>query len=177
MNFSTKRITQEYSNIRRNLDPNFDPDKIINMQDLWELNADYSRGTFDIVLERENLSVYYLTVHYAKRQSAAFLFFREGGGLSVLPDEINRLVAEFLAPNYVTLRLKMEHKEGYPFNGILWSLVDFGENMHRLYLRKYYEDLIAEYNCESATGWSPATGLDRNILSMLCKINNFDELQ
>jgi hypothetical protein len=200
MNFSTKRITQEYSDIRRHLDPNFDPDKIINMQDLWELNADYSdsricaasresanmqeftdaycsRGTFDIVLERENLSVYYLTVHYAKRQSAAFLFFREAGGLSVLPDEINRLVAEFLAPNYVTLRLKMEHKEGYPFNGILWSLVDFGENMHRLNLRKYYEDLIAEYNCESATGWSPATRLDRNILSMLCKINNFDELQ
>ena len=42
MNFSTKRITQEYSDIRRHLDPNFDPDKIINMQDLWELNADYS---------------------------------------------------------------------------------------------------------------------------------------
>ena len=190
MNFSLKRITQEYSDIKRNLDSNLDsnldpgPDKIINMQDLWGLNANCSQGIFDIVLERENVSspallqsqiLYYLKVHYTKPKSAAFLFFREDG-LHGLPDEINRLISEFLEPNYVTLRLKMEHNEGYPFNGILWSLVDFEERMNVLNLRKYYEDMIAEYNCESTTGWSPAIRLDRNILMMMCKINNFDEL-
>jgi len=176
MNFSLKRITQEFRNIKREIQQNSSENgDILKMHNLWGLNAISKRGLFDVVVECENLSLYYLKVTYTRHESYAFRFFRNEG-LIRLPNEINSYIADFLKPNYVTLTLKMEHKEGYPFNGILWSVIDFENRMNMSNLRKYYEDQVAEYNCEIANGWSPVITLGKNILTLFCKINNFDDV-
>lgn len=92
------------------------------------------------------------------------------------------------AHNSIQLKFKIWFPSTYPFCPPTWSLEEEKNTMclpPEYNLKEYFQDVVNRHNeiynrsrgCrDQSTNWSPAIGVDSDILYFILKINHFDEL-
>lgn len=109
--------------------------------------------------------------------------------LSGLPISVCSHILSF-ASNTIQLKIKIIFPSTYPFTPPIWKLEEEKNTMclsPEYNLRKYYEDITNRHNeiylrktkvddNDRETNWTPAIGIDSDILYFLEKINHFDAI-
>jgi hypothetical protein len=89
---------------------------------------------------------------------------------------INDIIATY-ATDIINIKIKINHYDDYPFKFPVWNLTTLLYNIkYPLNLRDYYKYIIDNHNNRYKTDWSPAIGVEKDILEFISKINHFDYL-
>lgn len=148
---------------------------ISNFQNHIGLNDyDQEKGNFSISLKKSsNEKKMYLNMKYTSNP-----FDLKKYNIKELPYEINVLISEFL-PSTIELKMMIYYGTSYPFLGPTWQVLECNDKLTGTNnIRLYYDHIIECHNkINSSTDWSPAIGIEKDILSFIVKINNFEEIK
>ena len=109
--------------------------------------------------ERININLRYL-------YSQDFCYF------AGIPLDVNILINKYLLA-YISLDLTMIIPLNYPFNPVKWVLSSVKTNYDYKFLTKYYYDKVKYYNDNLSLDWSIATLIDKEILSFIATMGDF----
>ena len=146
---------------------------IHNFQDIIGL-TNIPGGTYSITVTNYN-TYCIIAIHYTHIQTA---FDLVAHNIRELPPEINGLIAEYL-PSYITLELRIDYTNTYPFDIPQWSLVSCNDRLASSLknAEEYYTYIINTHNSmHRSDNWSPAIDIDKDILQFMIRINHFDSL-
>jgi hypothetical protein len=148
---------------------------ISNFQNYIGLNDyDPEKGNFSLSIERlPNQRKLYLNMKYTSNP-----FDLKKNCIKELPYDINCLVSEFL-PSIIELKMSIHYCTNYPFSGPTWELLECNDKLTGTdNIRLYYDYIIECHNkINSSEKWSPAISFDKDILSFVIKINNFEDIK
>jgi hypothetical protein len=183
-----KRLNDEFNNMKTiSNEIYFDENIIYNLEELWQLNtfANKDKGTFSIVLERENIRTYRLFIRYARGYSnpthplkyicskeSEYILFLKKNIIKELPREINDMIFDYLIPKQVTFQFKLENTDDYPFLPSKLTLENqYSYNgFYQKDASEKYAEMIQDNICARDSSWSPATTLDKQILSFVSNL-------
>lgn len=149
---------------------------------------------FGISTANENKSKLMVTFERQGNTNLCFLNIRyftklEPFNISGLPLSVCSHILSY-ASNTIQLKFKIMFPSTYPFTPPIWKLEEEQDTMSlspEYNLRKYYDDIAIQHNegylrktrvdeLNRETNWSPAIGIDSDILYFLEKINHFDDI-
>jgi hypothetical protein len=146
---------------------------IRNFQDIIGFDT-IPGGTYSITVTNYN-TYCIIAIHYTHTQTA---FDLVAHNIRELPPEINGLIAEYL-PSYITLNIRMDYTNTYPFDLPKWSLVSCDDRLASSLknAEEYYKYIIDTHNSiYRSHNWSPAIDIDKDILQFMIRINHFEGL-
>lgn len=93
-----------------------------------------------------------------------------------LPIELNEVICKFIPENlYVDLEFNVDYSDNYPFENPLWSFSNINTNIFcDMNLAEYFKYKVKTYNDNYMNSWSPAIWIDKELISFLASINNFE---
>ena len=189
----SKRLHDEFHRIKR--DPNvvYDENIIYNLEEIWQLNTDDCN--FNIVLEKQHEKDYNLFVKYVNsplseyrkmdccpsqcfsKEQEQVEFFRENS-IRGLPREVNDLIFSFLLPAKIAFQFRLKNDEHYPFNPSSWIVERYfywnsnhASPQNSKNYETYHKHLVKENELIIKENWSPATTIDKQILSFISNLN------
>ena len=189
----SRRLHDEFHRIK--LEPNvaYDENTIYNLEEIWQLNTD--NCNFNIVLEKQPENDYNLFVGFSKSPLSEYCkmnycpsqcfskeleqveFFRKNS-IKELPREVNDLIYSFLLPVKVAFQFRLKNDDHYPFIPSNWIVERyFYLNSNNMSLRNlvnyetYHKHLVKENERIIKENWSPATTIDKQILSFISNLN------
>jgi hypothetical protein len=91
-----------------------------------------------------------------------------------LPIEICSLVSSYLLDD-INIKFNINFGIAYPFEAPIWIIQEIRHNAGYS-IEKYFEFKIYEYNKSHKSYWSAATLIEKDILELFLKINDFNIL-
>ena len=136
---------------------------------------DKEKGNFSINVEKlSHEKKIIVNIKYTSRQIDL-----KKHNIKDLPYEINVLISEFL-PSTMSLKMLISYGDNYPFSGgPSWRLLECNDKLTGLHnIHLYYEYIVDCHNKSNiSNNWSPAITFDKDILSFIVKINNFEDIK
>ena len=187
------RLRDEFHRIKREPNIEYDETTIYNLEEIWQMNTD--RCNFNIVLEKTQENDYRLFVKYMKSQLTEYRkinecpsiwfsreleyleFFRKNS-IKELPREVNDMIFDFLLPVKIAFQFRLKNDECYPFHPSDWiieryfywnSSLESTNNADNY--EKYHRHIVSENAEIIRSNWSPATTIDKQILTFISNIN------
>jgi len=101
-----------------------------------------------------------------------YLYRQDFCYFSGIPLDVNILINKYLLA-YISLDLTMIMPLNYPFYPVKWVLTSIKTNYNYKFLAKYYYDKVRYYNDNLSIDWSIASLIDKEILSLIATIGDF----
>lgn len=136
-------------------------EEYFNIQSTENMNKNFSLEKIDSKNYRLKVKYFY----YPKCPER--FFFKE------LPYEINNKIISYLH-TYINISFVISHPNEYPFDNPIWYLEDISHNIYKFNLKNYYQNIINEINKVYTKQWVCGIQLDKYILDLIIRINNFD---
>jgi hypothetical protein len=172
----TNYFERRFNKLKTILEIHETENTINNFQNYIGLNDyDPKKGFFSISVEKiSGKHAVHLNMKYTSSKS----FDLKKNCIQELPYDINCLISEFL-PETIELKMMICYGNSYPFSGPYWELLDCNDKLTGTNdIRLYYNYIIECHNkINKSTNWSPAICIDKDILSFITKINNFEDIK
>lgn len=136
-------------------------EKYFNIQSTENINKNFS-------LEKIDSKNYRLKVKYFYYPKCPERFF-----IQELPYEINKKIIGYL-DTHINISFVIKHPNEYPFENPILFLEDLSHNLNKLNMKKYYQNVVNEINKTYSKEWVCGIQLDKYILEVITRINNFD---
>ena len=145
------------------------PTKFKNIHEYFGIPETTCDGSLQVTLRihiepQEILGNYILVIHREQNLLAEL----EGVPLACLPEDIERNIYKYLAySNTIKIHMRISHE--FPIRPPQFTFIGATQQA------KQVQDIIEQFKCSLAPGWSPSFGIEKSILYLLSNI--LQELQ